>query len=156
MTVTKQGKVSNGLLFINPSDESTGFQASTIYSDDGELVWQGPQGAMFDFRPQEFEGRQYLTYWNGPRYHGGLGWGELTFLDQSYKKVHTVTLQDESFSKKFPSCIDLHDHQVTSDGTIVVTAFKPCNLWNFDETGYMIGCYRSTDVIVPVGVKQVS
>lgn len=33
---------------------------------------------------------------------------------------------------------------------------KPCNLWNFDETGYIIGCYQSTDVIVPVGIKQVS
>ncbi len=32
---------------------------------------------------------------------------------------------------------------------------KPHNLWNFDETGYMIGCYKSTEVIVPVEVKQI-
>ncbi|KFY31266.1 hypothetical protein V493_01258 [Pseudogymnoascus sp. VKM F-4281 (FW-2241)] len=31
---------------------------------------------------------------------------------------------------------------------------KPYNLWNVDETGYMIGCYKSTAVIVPTTVKQ--
>jgi hypothetical protein len=33
---------------------------------------------------------------------------------------------------------------------------KPRNLWNVDETGYMIGCYKGTEVIVPIEVKHVS
>ena len=32
---------------------------------------------------------------------------------------------------------------------------EPRNLWNFDETGYMIRCYKSTEVIVPIEIKQV-
>jgi hypothetical protein len=48
----------------------------------------------------------------------------------------------EAFFQKYSSL--LIQHQI-----------EPRNLWNVDETGYMIGCYKSTEVIVPKEVKQV-
>jgi hypothetical protein len=48
----------------------------------------------------------------------------------------------EAFFQKYSSL--LLQHQI-----------EPRNLWNVDETGYMIGCYKSTEVIVPKEVKQV-
>jgi hypothetical protein len=47
----------------------------------------------------------------------------------------------ETFFQKYSALLDQHK-------------IKPCNLWNVDETGYMIGCYKSTDVIVPKEIKQ--
>jgi hypothetical protein len=32
---------------------------------------------------------------------------------------------------------------------------KPKNLYNFDETGFRVGCPRGVEVIVPLDVKEV-
>ena len=34
--------------------------------------------------------------------------------------------------------------------------FQAKDIYNFDETGFWIGCTRGTEVIVPIEVKEVS
>jgi hypothetical protein len=100
----------------------------TIYSDDGQLVWQGAGGNYSALQPQMLDGEPVMAYWSG--FSGkGFGFGHISILNSSYDEIHHVTLscQEENFltvydPMTFDSCIDIHESQITENGTILVTA----------------------------------
>lgn len=128
MNVTKMGQTKEGPLFITPHDilRNTGYPA--IYSDDGQLVWQGAEGNYSALQPQMLDGEPVIAYWSG--YLGdGFGFGHISILNSSYDEIHRVKLdcKEQNFVTVFDpisldSCIDIHESQFTDSGTILVTA----------------------------------
>lgn len=127
MNVSKYGQTELGYLFISPHDilRETGYP--TIYSDDGQLVWRGPQMNISAYQPEMLDGEPVLAYWNGYLFDG-FGFGGISILNISYDEIYRVTLPgDHRFStvadpQTFESYIDIHESQITDDGTILVTA----------------------------------
>ncbi|KAJ5321372.1 hypothetical protein N7476_004374 [Penicillium atrosanguineum] len=128
MNVTKMGQTEPGYLFLTPEDISRGTGHPAIYSDDGQLVWQGASGNYSALQPQILNGEPVIAYWSG--YTGeGFGFGHISILNSSYDEIHRVTLscQEQNFvtvfdTMAFDSCIDIHESQITANGTILVTA----------------------------------
>ncbi|PQM43470.1 hypothetical protein VC83_09597 [Pseudogymnoascus destructans] len=69
-----------------------------------------------------------------------------------FHSIHTKTLN--THRKQAQKKEVFEEFFLTYNALITKHNIKPYNLWNVDETGYMIGCYKSTAVIVPIGVKQ--
>ncbi|OQE11948.1 hypothetical protein PENFLA_c067G05038 [Penicillium flavigenum] len=128
MNVTKMGTTEPGLLFLTPRDiiRETGHPA--IYSDDGQLIWQGPNGNYSALQPQILNKEPVIAYWSGD-VSRGFGFGAITIVNSSYDEIHRVTLdcKAENFvtiydPMTFDSCIDIHESEITDNGTILVTA----------------------------------
>ncbi|KAJ5098299.1 hypothetical protein N7532_005300 [Penicillium argentinense] len=128
MNVTKMGQTEPGLLFFTPQDILRNIGQPAIYSDDGQLVWQGQSGNQSALQPQMLNGEPVIAYWEG--YSGeGFGFGHISILNSSYDEIHRVTLDCKSQNfvtvfdpMEFESCIDIHESQLTNNGTILVTA----------------------------------
>ncbi|KAL4889192.1 ASST-domain-containing protein [Aspergillus ambiguus] len=129
LNVTKHGKTEPGYLFFSPMMGSHEKGNPAIYSDDGQLVWQGPMVNTSAYQPQMLDGEPVLAYWNGADIKG-FGFGQITILNSSYQVIHEVTLQSTDEHpfvtvldpQTYPSYIDIHESQFTDDGTILVTA----------------------------------
>ncbi|KAJ9483459.1 hypothetical protein VN97_g9941 [Penicillium thymicola] len=128
MNVTKMGQTEPGFLFLSPHDiiRKSGYPA--IYSDDGQLVWQGPSGNYSALQPQMLNSEPVIAYWSGDL-SSGFGFGGITIVNNSYDEIHRVTLdcKAENFvtiydPMEFASCIDIHESEITDNGTILVTA----------------------------------
>ncbi|KAL4802379.1 ASST-domain-containing protein [Aspergillus unguis] len=126
LNTTKTGPTTSGLIFIAPSTEIDGSPA--IYTDDGDLVWHGPEGKTYAYQPQTLHNEPVLTFWQGHNVKG-FGYGHISILNASYDEIHRVTLpatQGEPFitnvDEKLPSFIDIHESAITEDNTILVTA----------------------------------
>lgn len=128
MNVTKMGQTEPGYLFFTPEDIIRNVGHPAIYSDDGQLVWQGPNGSYSALQPQMLDGEPVIALWTG--YAGdGFGFGHISILNSSYDEIHRVTLncKEQNFvtvfdPMEFDSCIDMHESQFTENGTIMVTA----------------------------------
>ena len=128
LEVTKMGQTEPGYLFFAPADITRGNGYPVIYSDDGQLLWQGPKGNYSAFQPQMLDEEPVIAYWTG--YNGeGFGFGHISILNSSYDEIHRITLDCTSHdfvtifdSMSFESCIDIHESQITDNGTILVTA----------------------------------
>jgi hypothetical protein len=144
MNITRyDGKLADGYLFLTPYDdkatdgvheEGTGF----VVAMDGDLVFTPPSSfdgfcedwlsGMTDLRKQEYRGRKYLTYWNGCNTHGahwGHRWGRVTFVDQDYKNFTiNPTLNINSLDAANKGQIDVHEHEMTDDDTMVVSSYN--------------------------------
>ncbi|OOQ88452.1 hypothetical protein PEBR_12198 [Penicillium brasilianum] len=155
MNVTKNGKTQPGYIFLSPTDMLRHHGFPAIYTDDGELIWQGPSGNITGFQPQTLNGESVLTYWNGTISMLGFGYGSIHFLNQEYQEIHRVTLSDDKWNFKsalgpqFPSYIDVHEDAVTDRGSVLVTAYNvtpadlqglggPNNGWVHDSQFYEI------------------
>lgn len=128
MNVTKMGQTEPGYLFFTPEDRVRDIGHPAIYSDDGQLVWQGASGNYSALQPQMLDGEPVIAYWTG--YAGkGFGFGHIGILNSSYDEIHRVTLSCKEHNfvtvfdpMEFDSCIDIHESQFTDNGTILVTA----------------------------------
>lgn len=127
MNVTKSGQTELGYLFPSPQDMPRGSSWPMIYSDDGQLVWQGPNSSWVSaFQPQTLFGEPVLAYWTG-NISAGYGWGSITIVDGSYQELYKVTLSGREqglYTAVGPqeSYIDIHESHITDQGTILVTA----------------------------------
>ncbi|KAJ5893646.1 hypothetical protein N7495_005337 [Penicillium taxi] len=128
INVTKTGQTEPGFLFFTPRDPEKGLGHPVIYSDDGQLVWQGSKGNHYAIQPQILDGEPVIAYWTGYSIEG-FGYGYISILNSSYDEIHRVRIdcKSESFvtvfdPMQFDSCIDLHESQLTEDGTVLVTA----------------------------------
>ncbi|KAJ5740197.1 hypothetical protein N7493_000069 [Penicillium malachiteum] len=129
LNITKLGQTEPGLLFLTTRDKLRGVIYPTIYSDDGELVWQGPEGREFALQPQVLDGEPVLVYWDG-NFNLGFGHGHISILNTSYDEIHRVTLdcQQENIVTVYDepvgidSCLDLHENQFTDNGTVLAMA----------------------------------
>ena len=75
---------------------------------------------------QELNGKPVLTIFNGTVFDGGTGYGSVLIYDDTYTLIHDVTLSDPYFrsipGEKYPSFLDLHESELTPNGTILCTA----------------------------------
>ena len=69
-----------------------------------------------------------------------------------FHSIHTKTLN--THRKQAQKKEVFEEFFLAYNALITKHNIKPYNLWNVDETGYMIGCYKSTAVIVPDTIKQ--
>ena len=155
MQITKNGNpLAPGYIFIQPGDSTpkraTKDSAILIMTDSGQLVWEGPKVKTTNLQKQTFEGKPVITYWNGNTTTAaniGHGYGNVTFLDESYDEILTVcpdftlTTPDNT---KFPCNLDFHESFITDRGTILATAYNttpydlspiggPKEGWTFDS-----------------------
>ncbi|KAK4978931.1 hypothetical protein LTR42_001431 [Elasticomyces elasticus] len=85
-----------GLLFVTPTihaSDSTVEQPAQIYTNQGQLIWFGPNVTANNFKWQLFDGEPTLSYWNGVSSNGvntGHGYGNVTLLDTNYNVKHVV------------------------------------------------------------------
>lgn len=132
MNVTKSGQTEPGLLFLTTYDKIRGGSPASIYSDDGQLVWQSPHESHHSaLQPQVLDGEPVLAYWKGFK-GSGFGYGHISILNSSYDEIHRVTLDcneqniitgyDQQQQQQFDSCIDSHEVRLTEYGTVLVTA----------------------------------
>jgi hypothetical protein len=100
------GPVRNGLELLGPY---------------GGLVWFNPvpKGTyVTDFRPQTYQGKPVLTWWQGNVNESGVGHGVDEIFSSSYRHVATVKAANGVDA-------DVHEFQLTPQGTAWVTAYNP-------------------------------
>ena len=100
-----------------------------ILDREGETVWfhpvEGDQQA-FDFRVQQYEGRDVLTWWEGAvALYRGFGTGRV--LDRSYREVARVEMANGYE-------MDAHEFELTDRGTALVMAYVPVR-WDLSALG---------------------
>jgi Arylsulfotransferase (ASST) len=147
VTVTAQSPlVAPGYEFVAPYT-GPGQAGPMILEPGGGLVWFKPLPTdtfAANFRPQEYLGKPVLTWWQGDISVHGYGLGEGVIFDQSYADIAHVRAGNGVQA-------DLHDFQLTGQGTALITAYDPilCNLsaaggsWN---DGVTDGLLQEIDV----------
>ena len=89
------------------------------------VVQAAPHGtsSATNFRVQEYEGKPVLTWWQGDISVHGFGLGEDVIADSTYTDIAHVKAGNGYQA-------DLHEFQLTPQGTALITAYDPilCNL----------------------------
>lgn len=135
LQITTNGKpLAPGLLFITPSKQSavvgTSDVAPLIMTDAGQLVFNGPFVNATNFRHATYKGKDILTYWSGLSTAGaniGHGYGNVTFLDDTYTEILTVCPKFGLVTPdntQYPCEADLHESYTTDRDTILVSAYN--------------------------------
>jgi Arylsulfotransferase (ASST) len=97
-----------------------------ILDQSGGLVWFKPlptHTEATNFRVQEYAGKPVLTWWQGNISVHGFGMGEGIVDDSTYTEIARVQAGNGHEE-------DLHEFQLTPQGTALITAYDPilCNL----------------------------
>jgi hypothetical protein len=105
-----------------------------ILDSAGGLVWFNPLRAYTsaaNFQEQEYEGKPVLTWWQGDVSVHGFGLGEDVIDDAGYSTIAHVKAGNGDRA-------DLHDFQLTPNGTALITAYDPilCNLSSVGGRAY--------------------
>jgi hypothetical protein len=127
LELNKTDDVAPGQIFLSvriaDMDAST---RPTIYDNDGNVVYIGPEETTMDFKVQQLFGQDVITFWSGETgVSGGYGYGKVHILDNTYNEIYTVTLQDNFVTptnETKDSYIDVHEHIITDRNTMIVTA----------------------------------
>ena len=126
VAVTAQSPaVASGEEFVAPY-AGPGQAGPMILDQNGGLVWFKPLPAhtsATNFRVQEYGGKPVLTWWQGDISVHGFGLGEDVIADSTYTDIAHVKAGNGDEA-------DLHDFQVTPQGTALITAYDPilCNV----------------------------
>ena len=108
-----------GDLFVAPQAGPVQY-GPEILSPHGGLIWFKPlprYESATDFRVPTYRGKPVLTWWQGT-VNGGVGTGEDEIYSSSYRPVATVKAGNGVRA-------DLHEFQLTSHDTALVTAYYP-------------------------------
>lgn len=182
LAITRYGNSSPGYLFLTPSGSGTTSEAPILISDANELIWSGPSGGWVynGFRVQQIHNKPYLTYWKGNSSATfGHGYGSVRILNSSYHEVYNICPSAQELDLVTPNhvsydCyIDQHESFVTSQGTLIATAYNvtqadltsvggPRNGWIFDSlfyeidlaTGAVLFRWRSLDHLPKIPLTQ--
>lgn len=123
-----EGYVSDDLIFIPARVANDAGTAPTIFDNDGELIYQGPQEVTMDMKTATLFGKPVLMFWSGQVSDaGGFGYGAVHILDNTYNEIYTVTLTGDFLSydgSDKDSYIDVHEHHITDRNTIIVSAIN--------------------------------
>jgi hypothetical protein len=118
--VTKlPSRAQPGDLFVAPQ-AGPDQDGPEILGPYGGLIWfkTVPRNeSASDFRVQTYRGRHVLTWWQGT-VNGGVGTGEDEIYSSSYRPLATVSAANGLRA-------DLHEFQITSANTALVTAYYP-------------------------------
>jgi Arylsulfotransferase (ASST) len=126
LAVTVQSPaVAPGDEFVAPYT-GPGQAGPEILDPSGGLIWFKPLPTdtfATNLRVQEYLGTPVLTWWQGDISVHGFGLGEDVIANQAYSDVAHVRAGNGQQA-------DLHDFQLTPQGTALITAFDPirCNL----------------------------
>ena len=126
LAVTAQSAaVAPGDEFVAPYT-GPGQAGPEILDQNGGLVWFKPLPTdtfATNLRVQEYLGAPVLTWWQGDISVHGFGLGEDVIANQDYTDVAHVRAGNGQQA-------DLHDFQLTPQGTALITAYDPirCNL----------------------------
>jgi hypothetical protein len=126
VTVTAQSPaVASGDVFVAPYG-GTGQAGPMILEPSGALVWFKPLPANTEasnLEVQQYEGKPVLTWWQGDISVHGFGLGEDVIADDTYTDIAHVRAGNGLQA-------DLHELQLTPQGTALITAYDPilCNL----------------------------
>ncbi|CAH0044785.1 unnamed protein product [Clonostachys solani] len=133
LEITKTGATAEGYLFFTQTGSTAHNYSTLIMTDDGELVYSSQIGAYTNFKPQPYKGEEVLTYFHGITYGEpwGMGYGIVQVRDKNYESITNVTVEEGITVLGFVepddgwlSYIDMHESQLTSDGTMLVTAYN--------------------------------
>lgn len=117
-----------GKMFVSVRNQhETDGTAPTIYDNNGDMVWQGPHRKTMDFKMQKLFGQDVITFWDGETGVLGYGYGKVHILDNTYKPLYTITLEDDFVTPgggKRESYVDVHEHVITPNNTIIVSAIN--------------------------------
>jgi hypothetical protein len=92
-----------------------------ILDSHGRVVWFDqlpPPLAATNFRPQRYQGREVLTWWQGTVTISAYGLGEGVIADTSYRTLRTVKAGNGYQA-------DLHEFLLTRSGEALITANAP-------------------------------
>jgi Arylsulfotransferase (ASST) len=126
VTVTTQSPdVAGGDELLTPS-AGPGQAGPMILDPSGGLVWfkaLPPHTSATNLQVQEYGGQPVLTWWQGDISEHGFGLGEDVIADRSYTDIAHVQAGNGHRA-------DLHEFQLTPQGTALITAYYPilCNL----------------------------
>jgi hypothetical protein len=134
VTVSAQSPV------VAPGDEflapytGPGQAGPMILDQSGALVWFKPLArntSATNFRVQEYEGKPVLTWWQGDISVHGFGLGEDEIADDTYTDIAHVKAGNGLHA-------DLHEFQLTAQGTALITAYEPilCDLSSVGGPSY--------------------
>ncbi|HEY2398548.1 MAG TPA: arylsulfotransferase family protein [Solirubrobacteraceae bacterium] len=122
---TRSMAAASGDEFVAPYT-GPGQAGPMILDASGALVWFKPMRApasAANLRVQEYEQRPVLTWWQGIASVHGFGRGEDVIDDGSYSQIARVRAGNGYQA-------DLHEFELTSHGTALITVYNPilCNL----------------------------
>jgi Arylsulfotransferase (ASST) len=134
VTVTAQSPaVAPGDLFVAPY-AGPGQAGPMILDPSGGLLWfkpLPPNTSATDLQVQQYDGKPVLTWWQGDVTVHGFGLGEGVIADDTYTDIAHVRAGNGDQ-------VDLHEFQLTPQGTALVTAYDPilCNLSSVGGPSY--------------------
>jgi hypothetical protein len=134
LTVTANSPaVAPGDEFVAPY-AGPGQAGPMIVGPGGELVWFKPMPtntAATNLQVQEYEGEPVLTWWQGDVSVHGFGLGEDVIANNTYTDIAHVRAGNGLQA-------DLHEFQLTPQGTALITAYDPilCNLSSIGGPAY--------------------
>lgn len=111
----------SGDIFLTPNNSPQ--VGSMILDSRGHLVWfrRAQHSATFNLEVQHYQGRPVLTWWHGNVVNGHGTNGQGVIMGQSYRTMHLVTAGHGYTS-------DLHEFQITSQGTALIDAYVPVRI----------------------------
>ena len=83
----------------------------------GDVAWFSPQTQVWDFNVQTYKGKPVLTWWHG-RTGAIYGRGNCYIADSSYAQIAEVKCGNGLMA-------DMHEFNLTSQGTALVDAYMP-------------------------------
>ena len=97
-----------------------------IFEDDGQLVWfkpLPPKISATNLQLQSYDGQPVLSWWQGRLLPQGFGEGEEIIDNTAYRQIAVVRAGNSLHA-------DLHDFQIGSNDTALLTAYDPvhCDL----------------------------
>ncbi len=111
---------ASGSLFIAPQAGPVS-NGPELLGPYGGLTWFDPvpKGSyVTDFRPQTYQGKPALTWWQGYVNASGVGHGADVIFNDNYRPVATI-------GKANGIDADLHEFLLTPQGTVWRTAYNP-------------------------------
>ncbi len=115
----RSSRTAPGDIFISPQQGPLQ-PGPMIVDPDGQLVWfkRIPSRQLTsDVRVQTYQGKPVLTWWQGTL-AAGIGTGRNLINDTTYRVIKTVSAANGLGA-------DLHEFEITPQGTALVTAYFP-------------------------------
>lgn len=98
-----------------------GQQGLMMLDRQGDLVWflpkLGSTADPFDLQVQAYQGQPVLTWWQGTVVPAGYGEGSAYIMDSTYRQIAQIQAGNGLR-------VDLHEFNLTPQGTALVTAYK--------------------------------
>ena len=123
--------------FLTPRGFSIWDPGNAILDNNGDLIWaKSTGGQAYDLRVQNFNGKQYLSYWAGDDRVRGHGMGDYFMVGTYLYELSPITYAEgclqlnTSYQEEFKISAlnnltaDLHEMVVTPAGTALLTIYE--------------------------------